>query len=89
MKLDIKLLYLSLHCLLKNKYGVGNTISRKEFYGELGRHFLIPKNLRSVVMAELREMNLIKIKDRDNIILLDYDLDIKEDAHKFLNNVFL
>ena len=89
MNLDIKLLYLSLHNLLRKKYGTNQVIQRKEIYGELGRHFLIPKNLRCVVIKELENMNLIKKNDRDSLILLEYKFNIEEDTNRFLKEVGL
>jgi hypothetical protein len=87
MKLNQKLLYLSLHNLLRKKYGANQEISRKQIYEQLGRHYLIPKNLRCAVLKELEDMKLIKKKDRDNIILLDCDLSIEADASKFLEGL--
>ena len=86
---SVKLLYLSLHNLLKKKYGVNQILSRKQFYCELGKHFLVPKNLRDCVMKELENVNLIERIDRDNIKILDYELNIEEDANEFFKRVGL
>jgi len=37
---------------------------------ELGKHFLVPKGLRPIVIKELEAMKLIKRLDRDNIQVL-------------------
>lgn len=87
--LDIKLFYLSCHNLLKNKFGINHSIPRKVVYGELGRHFLIPKKLRIVALKELEEMQLIQIIDRDNVIILNCKLDMEKDASKFFKKVNL
>ena len=73
-QLDIKILYLSLHNLLKNRYGVNRVISVKEMFCELGKHFLVKRNLRYFVIKEMVEMNLLSIENRDNIKILDYDI---------------
>lgn len=89
MKLDIKLFYLSFHNQLKTKYGVNKVIKRRTIYCDLGKHFLIPKNLKEVALKELEEMKLIKRKNRDDIIILEYKLDIERDAKKFYEKLGL
>jgi len=81
-KLKRGLLYLSLHNQLKKTRGVGNLISRKDFFTILGKHFLIPKNIRIVVIKEMQEMELVEQQDRDNIKVLECDIDIERDASK-------
>lgn len=79
--LNIGILYLSLHNLLKRKVGINNSTSKKEINAILGRHFLVPKNLRIAVIKELNNMNLIK-EDKNQVIIIDYKLDVTEDANK-------
>jgi len=86
---SVKLLYLSLHNLLKKRYGVNKIVSRKKLYCELGKHFLVPKNLRDCVIKELENVKLIERQDRDNVKILDYELDIEEDANEFFKKVGL
>ncbi len=88
-ELNIKLFYLSCHNLLKKRYGIGKYIKRKELHSELGRHFLVPKNLRDVAIKELENMGLVKRENRDTIKILNYKLDIEEDANRFFKKVGL
>jgi len=81
-KLEIGLLYLSLHCQLCNLTDGAGEITRKEFFRKLGQHFLIPKNLRPVVIREMEKMGLIKRKNRDVIIILDKKIDLERDVNK-------
>lgn len=83
----IKIFYLSCHNLLKKRYGVNRIIPRKEVNRAIGQHFLVPKNLKNVAIKELEDMELIKQIDRDNIKILNCELDLKEDAHRFLQKL--
>ena len=63
MKNKLGVLYFSLHLHLKKKFGF-KPIAKKDFYALLGRHFLIPKNLRVVVQigrASCRERVLFEV----------------------------
>jgi len=86
---DIGLLYLSLHNQLVRKVSVGRTISRKHFFSIIGRHFLVPRNLRGVIIKELEDRGLIKRKDRDKITVLGCDLNIERDTSKFFKRAGL
>jgi len=81
MKKSLDVLYLSLHHHLKKKYGY-KPISKKDFYALLGRHFLIPKNLRVVVLEEMKGRKLIELIDKQNIRIMGAVVDI-EDSSKF------
>lgn len=81
--LKISLLYLSLHNLLKRKYGINKTISRKQLYCILGKHYLVDKRLRPVIIKEMESFNLINKIDRENIKILDCTFDPEKDANKF------
>jgi len=80
--LKIGLLYLGLHNQLVKKYGVDNLMTRKEFFEKIGRHFLLPKNLRPIIIIEMVEKKLIEKIDRDNIKILKHEIDIEKDASK-------
>lgn len=80
-KINIGILYLSLHNLLKKRYGINTVFTRKQIYCELGKHFVVPKNIRDCVIKELQTMKLIKRKDRDNVMLLDCEIDLEKDAN--------
>jgi hypothetical protein len=84
-RLNIRLLYLALHNQLTKKHGINNTLTRKEFYIKLGKHYMIPKSLRYVVIKEMEEMNLIKQVDRDNIEVLPHKINIERDAKDLFN----
>jgi spore coat polysaccharide biosynthesis predicted glycosyltransferase SpsG len=79
--LSVGILYLSFHNLLKRKIGLNRYTTKKEINAMLGRHFLVPKNLRIAVIKELKNMNLIK-EDSSGILIIDYKLDVNEDANK-------
>ena len=81
VKIKIGLLYLGLHNQLFKKYGT-TIISRKEFFCKLGKHYMIPKNLREFVIKEMTNFELIKRVDRDNIEILRSEIDIEKDANK-------
>jgi len=77
MELKIGLLYISLYNLLRRKYGVNKIVYKKEFYCILGKHFIIPKNLRCVVIKEMEERGLVKREKGENIKILDCDLELE------------
>ncbi len=85
--LSIGLLYLSLHNQLRKKIGVNKEICRKEFFTILGKHFLIPKNLRDATIKEMVLMHLIERKSVNTFLILDCDLRIEEDANRFYNTL--
>jgi hypothetical protein len=89
MGLNIGLLYLSLHNQLKKSVGMNKTLTRKELFTILGKHFLIPKPVRACIIRELELMKMVKRLDRDNIKLLDYNLDIERDVNKFYKTLKL
>ena len=80
--LKIGLLYISLHNQLVKRVGINKTLNRKDFFCIIGKHFLIPKNLRPIIIKEMENRELIK-QDNDNITVLNYDLDLEKDANKF------
>jgi len=86
-KLEIGLLYISLHSLLRRKYGINRYISRKDFYTILGKHFLIPKNIRIVVIKEMENRGLVKQETKEEIKILDCNLDIENDTNKWFQKV--
>ena len=83
MELPIQILYLGLHNQLKQKWGVGHVVSRKEFFCKLGKHYMIPKDLRVIVIKEMEGMLLIKQENRDNLLICDCKWDLERDAKKF------
>lgn len=88
-KLKIGLLYLSLHNQLKKKVGVGHIITIKNFYEILGRHFLIPKNLRIIMVYEMVEMELVVREGADYLKILSCDIDMERDVNKFYRKIGL
>ena len=89
-KLKIGLLYLGLHNQLVKKYGVNSTITRKEFFCKLGKHYMIPKDLRHYIVSEMTDKKLIEVVNRDNIKILPCEIDIEKEPQKlyrFLNFV--
>ena len=86
-KLDIGLLYISLHSLLRRKYGINRYISRKDFYTILGKHFLIPKNIRIIVIKEMENRGLVKQESKEDIKILDCNLDIENNTNEWFQKV--
>ena len=78
----VGLLYLGLHNQLTKKFGENVIIPRKEFYTKIGKHFLLPKNLRYLVLKEMEKVELIEKVDRDNIKILHSDLNIEEGVNQ-------
>ncbi len=65
------------------------TISRKDFFCIIGKHFLVPKNLRPVIIKEMENRKLINHLNSDQIEVLEYDLDLETDTNKFYKDVGL
>lgn len=82
--LKIGILYLSFHNSLKKVYGVNRVVTKKELTAKLGRQYLVPKRLRLHAIKELVKMNLLKELGKEEYKILDYELNIEEDANKFL-----
>jgi hypothetical protein len=82
-RLTIGLLYLSLHNQLKKKVGINKIITRREFNTILGKHFLIPRNIRCVVIKEMEDKKLIKKMDKEHIQICECEFDLEKDANKF------
>lgn len=80
-KLPIGILYLGLHNQLIKKYKE-RIITRKEFFCKLGKHYLIPKNLKGKVIKEMCNLNLIRRINRDIIEILDSKIDIGKEPDK-------
>lgn len=85
--LSVGILYLSLHNLLTRKFGVNKELSKKEMFCELGKHFLVPKPLKIIVIKEMEDLKLIKRISTGKIKVLYYNLDLRKDFHKILKDV--
>jgi len=82
MKLKRGILYLSLHNQLVKRFGVNREVEKKEIYAKLGRHFMIPKNLRELTIKEMEEKGLITQENNNKIIILPLEIDIEKDCNK-------
>jgi len=80
--LNVGLLYLGLHNQLVKKFGNNNLVSRKEFFMIVGKHFLLPKTLRPLVIGEMEEKGLIMKVDRDHLQIQKINIDIENDVSK-------
>jgi len=80
--LKIGLLYLSLYNQLIKKMRADKTISRKEFFCIIGKHFLVPKNLRPIIIKEMENRNLIIQEPNSDITVIKHNLDLEKDANK-------
>jgi len=81
-KLKIGLLYLGLHNQLKKKYGCEAILTRKEFFTKLGKHYMIPKELRQYIIKEMVNVELIEVVNRDYLKILKTDIDIEKNQNK-------
>jgi len=82
MKKSTDVLYLSLHNHLKKKFGY-KLISKKDFFALLGRHFLIPKPLRIVVLKEMEQRKYIEMIDKENLRVAGTVINIEDSAREF------
>ena len=80
--LKIGILYLGLHNQLLKKFGINGIIKRKELFCKLGKHGQIPKQIRYLVIKEMEDKNLLEILNRDDIRVLEIDIDLEKDANK-------
>jgi len=87
--LNVGLLYISLYNQLVKRVGVGRTLTHKEFFCMIGKHFLVPKNLRPVVVKEMEDRKLVKQELNGEITVLDNDFDLENNANKFYKRVGL
>ncbi|HJX50860.1 MAG TPA: hypothetical protein VJ438_05365 [Candidatus Nanoarchaeia archaeon] len=81
-RIKIGLLYLGLHNQLIKKFGINHIITRKDLFCKLGKHYILPKNLRPIVIKEMAEKGLIERVDRDNLKILPCDIDLEKDCSK-------
>ena len=84
MELKIGILYLGLHNQLIHKFGLNRVVSIKEVFCKLGKHYILPKNLRYIAIKEMEELKLIEKYGRNHIKILDCKLDLnkEEDVNK-------
>jgi len=82
MKKDVDVLYFSLHNHLRKKFGQ-KPIPNKEFFALLGRHFLIPKPLRIIVLKEMEQRKLVEVIDKQTITIISSNLTVEEATGEF------
>ena len=85
-ELKIGLLYISLHNQLAKKFGVNSHITKKDLFTKLGKHYMIPKPLRPLIIKEMINKNLLERIDRDNLKILCCDFDLEKDSNKLYNH---
>jgi len=81
-KLNVGLLYLGLHNQLVKKFGDHAIVTKKEFFAKVGRHYILPKNLRPYLLREMECGKLIEKVNRDVIKILPQTIDIEKDYAK-------
>ena len=79
---ELDVLYFSLHNHLKKKFG-NKPLSKKEFFALLGRHFLIPKPLRIVVLKEMEQRKLVEMIDKQNLVVSNIVINVGNSASEF------
>ena len=79
---EIGILYLSLHSHFIRKYGVGNIMKRTELVCKIAKHGQVPKKIRHLVVKEMEDKKLIEKINRDDIKLLEVEIDLEKDANK-------
>jgi len=87
MKLPIGILYLSLHNQLSKNASLDGRITRKKCFEILGKHYLVPKNIRDLILIEMEKIDLIKRESKDCILVLNCGSDLENDANKFYKMV--
>ena len=85
--INVGILYVSLYNLLRRKVGLNMHISRKEFYCILGKHFIVPKNLRCVAIKEMEQRGLIKQENSDRIKIINCDISLENNIDKWYRQV--
>ena len=75
-------MYLGLHNQLLKKFGENAVISRKEFFTKTGKHFIMPKSLRPLVLREMEDKKLIERVNRDFVKILKFEIDIETEQNK-------
>jgi hypothetical protein len=87
--LDPNILYLAFHNSIKKVNGFNKIVSRKDIFSKLGRQFLVPKPLRASCLIEFERMGLLQREDRDNVKIVDFDIDIDKEPDKFIKKIGL
>ena len=87
-ELNIGILYISLYNQLKNNINMSRVISRGKFFTILGKHYLVPKPCRALVIKEMEQKQLIKCCSKETIEVLNCDYDLTEPS-KFYQMVGL
>jgi len=88
-QIKISILYLCLHNLLKKRHGIGEEITRKELFCELGKHFLVPKKVKPLIIKEMEELKLLKKQTNGAILILKCEYDLEKDANMFYEQIGL
>lgn len=87
-ELNIGILYISLYQQLRNNIGMSRIITRERFFTILGKHYLVPKPLRDLVIKEMEQRQLIKCNSKETIEVLNCDYDLTE-PNKFYQRIGL
>jgi hypothetical protein len=87
-ELNIGILYISLYNQLKNNTNMSRIISRERFFTIIGKHYLVPKPLRDLVIKEMEQRQLIKCCSKETIEILDCDYNLNE-PNKFYQRIGL
>ncbi len=82
-EISLNLLYISLHNLLLRKVGIDKIMTQKELFCHLGKHFLIPKNIKPIIFKEMQNLNMVKKIDRYKIEVLECKWDLETDTAEF------
>lgn len=80
--LDKGLLYLSLHNLLLKKVGSFRRITTRDFFCILGKHYLVPKSMRPLIIKEMIKRDLIIKVDKYTLEVLPCDINLEKDINK-------
>lgn len=83
-KLNVGLLYLSLYNQLVKRVGANREITRKDFFCIIGKHFLVPKNLKNAVVKEMEDRKLIEAQG-NKILILENDFDMENTSKIYLS----
>ena len=66
---ETNILYLCIYQKLRNKAGLGESISKRYLFRLLGETFHVPKNMRVCVLREMELMGLLKCQKKNGEIV--------------------
>jgi len=79
----VNMFYLCLHQRLKDNANRNGEISKKEFFRIVMKIYRIPKNLRYVILREMKNLHLLEELDTMNLKIAKTNQDLKDTSKIF------